>query len=525
MYISHIATELAPIAKIGGLGDVIYGLSKELQKKGHDVEIILPKYDCLHFEQVKNLKVEFRELWSSDGTHRYNNTIWSGLVEGLKVILIEPHHPQYYFSRGIIYGCHDDIDRFIYFSRAAMEYLHKSGKAPDAIHVHDWPTALACVLYRDMYLPLGFPGKGIVLTIHSMEHQGKCQPFNLSRAGLRGESYLDPEKMQDPHSPALVNLLKGGIVYADHVTTVSPTYEKEIQTVGGSFGLSETLIQYSKKLKGILNGIDEDFWNPEKDPHLVKHYKTHGVKTQEELDKVLQAKQENKRQLRMHLNLKNDDKPIVACVTRLVSQKAPHLLKHALVRTLEKEGQFVLLGSATSAAMLQEFEQFKQKLHESDPARILLDRDEALSHLIFAAADLFIIPSLFEPCGLTQLIALRYGTIPIARTTGGLADTVFDIDTAKEPLEKRNGFTFEFADIAGVNWALDRAIECYKSDADKWRALLLQGMAMDFSWQTAVQSYLEIYRGLPFKKETFPSSSYTLQGTDSFEEKPKARIM
>src|SRR5689334_22494484 len=160
MYITHIASELAPIAKVGGLGDVIYGLSKELQKAGHNVEIILPKYDCLHFERLNNLKVEFRELWSSDGTHRYNNTIWSAFIDGLKVILIEPHHPQYYFSRGIIYGCHDDIDRFIYFSRTAMEYLYKSGKAPDAIHVHDWPTALACVLYRDMYLPLGYQAKG-----------------------------------------------------------------------------------------------------------------------------------------------------------------------------------------------------------------------------------------------------------------------------------------------------------------------------------------------------------------------------
>src|SRR5262249_3912844 len=153
-------------------------------------------------------------------------------------------------------GCHDDIDRFIYFSKVAMEYLFKVGKAPDAIHVHDWPTALAAVLFKEVYLPLGFQGKGTVLTLHNMEHQGKCQPFNLSKIGLAGESYLSPEKMQDPHFPALLNLLKGGIVYADRITTVSRSYEKEIQTVEGSFGLADTLIKQRKKLTGILNGID-----------------------------------------------------------------------------------------------------------------------------------------------------------------------------------------------------------------------------------------------------------------------------
>lgn len=524
MYIIHIATELAPIAKVGGLGDVVHGLSKELLKTGHVVEVILPKYDCLHFEELKNLKVEFRELWSTDGTHRFNNTIWSAVVDGIKVILIEPHHPQYYFSRGIIYGCHDDIDRFIYFSRTAMEYLFRSGKTPDAIHAHDWPTALTAVLYKDMYLPLGYEGKGVVLTIHNMEHQGKCQPFNLSRTGLRGDSYLLPEKMQDPHSPALINLLKGGIVYADHVTTVSPTYTKEIQTIEGSFGLLETLIAHNNKLTGILNGIDEHMWNPEKDPHLIKHYPTHSLKTDEQLDRVLQAKKENKRHLRSHLYLKEEDKPLVACVTRLVPQKAPHLIKHALLRTLEKGGQFVLLGSAANAATFHEFELLKMKLAENDQARVLIDKDEALSHLIYAAADMFIIPSLFEPCGLTQLISMRYGTVPLARTTGGLADTVFDIDTSTQSYEQRNGFTFDFADASGVNWALDRALACYREDTRKWRTLMMHGMAQDFSWKHVVQNYIEIYQGLHFKKEAYPSAVNLLQETGS-EEKPKARII
>lgn len=501
MYIVHVTAELAPIAKIGGLADVLHGLSKELLRKGHKVEIILPKYDCLHYTELKHLKVEFRELWSSDGTQRYNNTIWSALVDNLKVILIEPHHPQYYFSRGVIYGCHDDIDRFVYFSRTAMEYLFKSGKMPDAIHAHDWPTALVPVLYKDMYVPLGYKGNGTVFTIHNMEHQGKCQPFNLSKIGLNGENYLHREKMQDPHCPELLNLLKGGIIYTDHIITVSPTYEKEIQTIEGGFGLHETLIKYHKKLSGILNGIDEHLWNPERDPHLIKNFKTHHVQEKEQLEDVLKAKAENKRQLRAHFNLKDEKKPLVASITRLVPQKAPQLIKHALLRTLEQEGQFILLGSALSASTFQEFEQLKRNITHNDQACILLDKDESLAHLIFAAADMFIIPSLFEPCGLTQLIALRYAAIPIARKTGGLADTISDIDTSERPFKERNGFTFDFADPSGVAWALDRAIECYKNDQKKWHALLMNGMALDFSWKHSIKKYIEIYENLALKRE------------------------
>jgi starch synthase len=495
MYIVHIASELAPVAKVGGLADVIYGLSKELSRLGHKVEIILPKYDCLHYEGLKNLKVEHREVWSFDGPYPFNNTIWSADVDGLKILFVEPHHPQYYFSRGVIYGCNDDIDRFTYFSRAALEYLFKSGKQPDAIHVHDWPTALVPVLYKDMYAGLGYRAGGIVLTIHNMEHQGKCQPQNLSRTGLRGESYLAPDKMQDPHSLNEVNLLKGGIVYADKVTTVSPKYEKEIQTVEGGFGLQDILIKHSKKLKGILNGIDEDFWNPENDPHLVQAYPTRGI-DKSKLGLVLAGKKENKRQLRTHLRLKESEAPIIAVVTRLVPQKSPELIKHALNRTLEKGGQFILLGSAPMHSIHKEFEALQIDLKNNLNAAILMDKDEALAHQFYAAADMFIIPSLFEPCGLTQLIALRYGTIPIARLTGGLADTVFDIDTSTRPFSQRNGFTFDFPDIKGVDWALARAMECFKHEPDRWQSLMLNGMRQDLSWRHAAPQYLSLYSQL-----------------------------
>lgn len=495
MYIVHVATELAPLAKVGGLGDVIYGLAKELAKQGHIVEIIIPKYDCMHYDSLKNLKVEHRELWSFDGPNRFNNTIWSADVDGLKLLLIEPHHPQYYFSRGVIYGCHDDIDRFTYFSRVAMEYLFKTGKQPDAIHVHDWPTAVIPVLYKDVYQPLNYKAGGTILTIHNMEHQGKCQPFNLSKIGLRGDSYLVPEKMQDPFAAGLVNLLKGGIEYADRVTTVSPNYEKEIQTAVGGFGLQDVLSKHRKKLRGILNGIDEDFWNPEKDSYIVQRYPTHGI-TKDRLPLALEGKKENKRYLRTHLRLKESEAPIVASVTRLALQKSPALIKHALMRTLERGGQFILLGSTSINQVFEEFQTLSRELKGNPNVAILMDKDEALAHLIYAAADMFVIPSLFEPCGLTQLIALRYGTIPIARLTGGLADTVFDIETSSKPLHERNGFTFDFADSKGVDWALLRALDYFKKEPQKWQSLMLNGMRQDFSWKHSAPEYLSLYSEL-----------------------------
>ena len=489
MHIVQIATEFAPVAKVGGLGDVLHGLSNELVRLGHEVEVILPKYDCLHEEVLTDLKIELEEFYTFDGSHRYNNTLWSARAEGVKVLLIEPHHPKHYFSRGMIYGCHDDIDRFIYFSDVAAKYLLQYGKRVECVHLHDWPTALVALLCQEI---------PTVLTIHNLEHQGKCQPFNLSRVGLSGESYLHPEKMQDPYMPELINLLKGGIVYADHLTTVSPTYKKEVQTVEGGFGLNELLLQYEAKFSSVLNGIDEIYWDPSLDPHLVKHYETKQVHTQTQLHAVLAGKKQNKQQLRKQCHLKETDKPLIASVTRLATQKAPHLLRHALFRTLEKGGQFILLGSSANALITKEFQQLaKEFIHHPD-VRILLNKDEALAHLIFAAADLLIIPSLFEPCGLTQLIALRYGAIPIARRTGGLADTVFDIDTSTLEPHKCNGFTFDFADEQGVNWGIDRALACYKDDPKKWQTLLLNGMGQDFSWKQPAREYVKIYKALDF---------------------------
>jgi starch synthase len=493
MHIVHIASELAPIAKAGGLGDVIYGLSQELRRTGHRVDILLPKYDCTHYEHLTGLKVAFRELWSFDGHFRYNNTVWSAELHGLRVLLVEPHHPHYYYSRGVIYGCPDDVDRFAYFSRTSLEYLFKTGERPDVIHIHDWPTALAAPLYKEMYVPLGMEGVRIVLTIHNMQHQGLCAPHNLSKVGLRGDSYLTPERMQDPFRPGTINLLKGGVAYADAVTTVSPTYEKEIMTPEGGHGLDLFLLQHAHKLTGILNGIDTAFWNPATDPHLVAHYSTEPPCSTEQIERILAGKAKNREHVRTHLQLRDAHCPVVASVTRLVPQKAPELIERALVRTLEQGGQFILLGASSDPDTHKHFIALRTQYADHGDAGICLDQDEALAHLIYAAADFLVIPSLFEPCGLTQMIALRYGAIPIARKTGGLADTVFDIETSARPPQERNGFTFDFPDCAGLDWALDRALACWQRDPQAQHKLIQQGCAHDFSWTHAAQEYVTVY--------------------------------
>lgn len=491
MHIIHLASELAPVAKVGGLGDVIHGLSKEVARQGHLVEIILPKYDTLRHDLLKNLKVFYRELWSYEGPYRYNNTIWSCEVDGLTVYLIEPHHPNYFFNRGMVYGSADDIDRFLYFSRAAMEFLYKSGKSPDVLHVHDWPTAIAPLLLKDMYLSLGMKKFKTVLTLHNMEHQGRCSLRNLNQIGLNGDKYFTPDLLQDVQNPHFLNLLKGGIEYADFITTVSPSYEKEIKTDQGGHGLSTFLIKHQKKLKGILNGIDEDVWNPEKDPHLASTFPAHPPFSEDKIRIIDEKKAENKKKLRELLSLPENDGPLVACISRLVPQKSPELMAHAFEYSIQKGAQCIILGSADTNEIREVFSSLQKKY--KGKGAIVLDYNEALSHLIYAAADLFVVPSLFEPCGLTQLIALRYGTIPLVRSTGGLKDTVFDEKTSPRPLQERNGFSFERLEKKDLESALNRALGLYKNNYKKWLELRTHGMEKDFSWKKAAQEYLNIY--------------------------------
>ncbi|CAN6327494.1 unnamed protein product [Urochloa humidicola] len=484
LHIVHIAAEMAPVAKVGGLADVISGLGKALQKKGHLVEIILPKYDCMQHNQINNLKVLDVAVQSYFEGNTFANKIWTGTVEGLPVYFIEPQHPGKFFWRAQYYGEHDDFKRFSYFSRVALEFLYQSGKKVDIIHCHDWQTAFVAPLYWDVYANLGFNSARICFTCHNFEYQGTAPAQDLAYCGLDVEHLDRPDRMRD-NSHGRINVVKGAIVYSNIVTTVSPTYAQEVRSEGGR-GLQDTLKIHSKKFVGILNGIDTDTWNPSTDRFLKVQYNAND----------LYGKPANKAALRKQLKLSSEhtSQPLVGCITRLVPQKGVHLIRHAIYKTAELGGQFVLLGSSPVPNIQREFEGIADQFQNNNNIRLILKYDDALSHMIFAASDMFIVPSMFEPCGLTQMIAMRYGSVPIVRKTGGLNDSVFDFDDETIPMELRNGFTYLKADEQGFDSALERAFNYYHRKPEVWKQLVQKDMKIDFSWDTSASQYEDIYQ-------------------------------
>lgn len=493
MHIIHIASELAPVAKVGGLADVTLGLCRELSWKGHDVDIIIPKYDCMDSNEIRDLNLDYQELMSFYNGEWFPNRIWTGWVENLKVYFIEPHTPHHFFNRGCFYGCEDDIERYLYFSRTALEFLYKKGLHPDIIHLHDWQASGVAPLYYDMYQALGYQRPKLVFTIHNIEYQGRCSPADIDRIGLKGSDYLVPEKLQDNLYPEAINLLKGGIVYSNQVTTVSPRYAQEVLTPQGGKGLESTLQKFKHKFSGILNGLDYSYWNPEIDRHLPAHFSSRETPANKKDRNTLDKKAYIKNLLRERLMLAEQHRPIVGCIARLVPQKGIDLIKHSLFHTLDKGGQFVLLGSSPIPSINADFHALKHRFGDHPNVHLILHHQEELAHWIYAAADMFVVPSIFEPCGLVQMIALKYGAVPIVRRTGGLADTIFDVDYSGKKFEECNGYTFDFPDQASIESALNRAIDCWFHNPEKWRHLMINGMNMDFSWNLPSNRYLEVY--------------------------------
>lgn len=500
MHIIHIAAELAPVAKVGGLADVLLGLCRELSWKGYDVDIFIPKYDCMDTSEVRDMVECCNDLMSffEGGWHR--NTIWTGWVENLKVYFIEPHHPRYFFNRGCYYGCEDDTDRFLYFSRTCLEFMYKKGMKPNIIHLHDWQTAVIAPLLKDMYAPLGFNSTKTVYTIHNLEYQGKCSKDNLDSIGMPGLNYLVPNKLQDNSNDQLINLMKGGIIYSDFITTVSPAYAKEVKTPEGGRNLDKNLIQRSGKFAGILNGIDYSFWNPEVDRYLPAHFSSRERPLDKKDNATLDKKAFIKKSLRERLGLSEQHRPLIGFIARLVPQKGIQFIKHAIEFIVESGGQFVLLGTCPIPSITSEFQQLKQLYNEHPHVNLTLHHNEELSHQIFAGSDIILVPSLFEPCGLTQMIALKYGAIPVVRHTGGLADTIFDVDNSGRTDQMANGYTFESPTQDAFENALSRAIDCWFHNPDKWRKLMINGMSIDFSWNIPSDKYLSVYNQLLAEK-------------------------
>ncbi|WP_462321973.1 glycogen synthase [Halochromatium sp.] len=484
LFIVHITPEMAPVAKIGGLADVVFGLSRELAIRGNHVEIILPKYDNLRYDQIFELQPVYNDLWVPWYEGAIHCTVYFGFVHDRKCFFIEPHSQDNFFNRGSVYGFPDDVFRYAFFSRAAIEFLWQSGKHPDIIHCHDWQTALVPVFLYEFYQRLGMTHPRVCLTIHNFKHQGVTGTELLRATGLhQPERFCDWHRMGDNQHKNALNMLKGGVVYSNFVTTVSPRYAFETKDQGQGFGLESTLHTHHMKYGGVVNGIDYDVWNPEIDRYIPVRYGLGNI----------DDKYQNKRALRQRLMLADNEKPIVAFIGRLDPQKGLELVRHAIFATLERGAQFVLLGSSPDQGINNDFWGLKHMLNDSPDCHLEIGFDEDLSHLIYAGADIMLVPSQFEPCGLTQLIALRYGTIPVVRTVGGLADTVFDKDHSDRPLHQRNGYRFDNYDAPGLESALIRAIDCYYQYPEHFRELMRNAMRADYSWNHPGQDYLNIY--------------------------------
>lgn len=487
MFITMIASECAPVAKVGGLADVVFGLSRELEIRGNSVEIILPKYDAMRYDRIWGLQITYRDLWVPWFGGAIHCDVWFGFIEGRKCFFIDPHSQDNFFNRGGFYGFHDDELRFAFFSRAALEFLLKSGKRPDIIHCHDWQTGLVPVLLYEVYQGLGMDRQRVCYTIHNFKHQGVTGEHVLYAAGLdRPEYYFHQDRLQDNFNHGALNMMKGGIVYANFVTTVSPTHAWEVMYTDQGHGLSHTLHIHEQKFGGVLNGLDYDVWNPEIDPHLPAAYSI------AEPD----GKYRNKAALRDRLLLRTEFKPIVAYVGRLDAQKGVDLIRYGLYYALARGAQFVLLGSSPDPDISREFWHLKHHFNDNPDCHLELGFDEDLAHLIYAGADLLIMPSLFEPCGLSQMMALKYGTVPIVRSVGGLRDTVFDRDHSHLPAERRNGYVFRDPDEPGLESAMHRALGLWYEYPEEFRKLMLQGMSFDYSWSHPGQDYLAIYENI-----------------------------
>jgi starch synthase len=491
MYIVQIASECAPVIKAGGLGDVVYGLSRELENRGHTVEIILPKYDCMRYDHIWGLHSAYDNLMVPWYGAAIQCSVDCGWVHGRLCFFIDPHSDDNFFNRGQYYGCDDDQMRFAFFSKAALEFLQRTGKRPDVIHCHDWQTGLVPVMLYEIYQYHGMANQRVCYTIHNFKHQGIGGTDILWATGLNRESYyFEYDRLRDNFNPFALNCMKAGIIYSNFVTTVSPHHAWEAHLGEFGYGLGHTLHQYQHKFGGILNGIDYEIWNPEVDRYIPYHYSKD----------VMAGKAQNKKALRERLWLEHGDKPLIAYIGRLDDQKGVHLVHHAIYYAMHRGAQFVLLGSATESGLNNWFWHEKNHLNNNPNVHLEIGFNEELSHLIYAGADMIVVPSNYEPCGLTQMIGLKYGTVPIVRGVGGLVNTVFDRDYDENHLpEQRNGYVFHQTDNRALESAMDRAIGLWEHYPDEFHELVKQGMGYDYSWNHPGKDYLEIYEFIRHK--------------------------
>ena len=490
VYVVMVAPECAPAAKAGGLGDVVSGLSRELELRGNAVEIILPKYAGLQYSDIWDLKPSYHDLWVPWYEGAVRCTVWFGYASGRKCFFIEPHSAANFFARERLYGYGDDAERFAFFSKAALEFMFRAGKRPDIIHCHDWQTGLVPVLLYEQYGRV-MPEQRVCYTVHNFRHQGTSDERVLWATGLgRPVFFLDADRLGDDFRYGGLNPMKCGILFSNFVTTVSPNHAGEALYDDGASGLGRTLKDHQDKFRGVLNGVDYDAWNPETDPFLPARYSAGSI----------ERKREDKKALRDRFWLRDSDGPIVAYVGRLDEQKGMHLVHHAVFYTLAHRGQFVLTGDAHyHDGITSHFWHLKNYLNDNPDCHLEIGYREDLAHLIYAGSDVLVVPSMFEPCGLAPLIGMRYGTVPVVRATGGMADTVFDHDNSGRPPAERNGYVFYHTDNQAIESALSRVLRLWFARPRQFGDLAANCMRADYSWARPGQEYLDIYQYIRHK--------------------------
>lgn len=471
MRIAILSSEAVPFAKTGGLGDVAGALPKALRANGADVFLVLPLYEQINRQLLSGLFIENLEVdWR--GAIRHIPVWHSDTLEAPTFFIDAPG----YFARPSIYGFRDDHERFAFFCRAALALCKRLGPPPDVVHGNDWPCGFAAVelRMRRSYDPF-YAQTRTVFSIHNLAYQGIFDPGELWLLGFGSQDEINVFMMN-----GMASALKAGLMTSDALSTVSRRYAYEIQTPEHGHGLEWLLRARSDRLVGITNGVDYDVWNPATDPHLAAHYDADN----------LAGKRTCKLDLLRRFGLPEDlHRPIIANISRLVAQKGYDLIKEAAGAILATGAIFIALGSGA-----REYEELLQTMHNRAPRQvgIYLGFNEPLAHQIEAGADIFLMPSLYEPCGLNQMYSTRYGTVPVVRATGGLDDTVQDFDRASGT---GNGFKFERYTAPAMLEKIYESLYCY-AEPETWRTIQLNGMRTDNSWSAAAQKYLSLYRAV-----------------------------
>lgn len=471
MKILFVTSEANPFIKTGGLADVSFALPKALHEKGEDVRIIMPKYEDIS-EDFTSKMTQLATYGVSVGWRNQYCGLQYLTYDGIPVYFVDN---EYYFKRHGCYGYFDDGERFSYFCRAVMESVkYMDDFYPDVVHCNDWQTGMVPLYLSEIYKDRPeFSKAKSVFTIHNLKYQGVFSHSVIQELLGIGEEYFSEDKIKFYDG---ISFMKAGIVYADKITTVSKTYAKEIQTAYYGEGLDGLLRQKSAKLVGIINGIDYSSNDPKKDKYIVNY----GLTT-------LKNKAVNKEMLQQLAGLPvNSDVPVIAMVTRLVKQKGLDLVTRVIEDILKMNVQLIVLGTGDN-----DYQDFFEYYASSYPAKIasFIQFNNAIASKVYAGSDILLMPSLFEPCGLSQMIAMAYGTLPLVRETGGLSDTVIPYN---EFTGDGNGFSFTNYNAHDMLNVIEYAVSCYQ-DKKTWTKLVKNAMRTKFEWKTQADEYLKIY--------------------------------